>query len=66
MPYVSNGDKLRDFMVDMKTAEEYKEDNAEGFNKDEMGFLCASNLLNPTSTQQLSLTAESSLITTQS
>ena len=67
MPYVSNGDKLRDFMVDMATQEEGgKEDNAEMAKKDEMGFLCTSNLLNPTSTQQLSLTAESSLITTQS
>ena len=67
MPNVTNGDKLRDFIVDMATVEEGgMEDNAEVVKKDEMGSLCATNLLNPTSTQQLSLTAESSLITTQS
>ena len=38
MPCVSNGDKLRGFIVDMATAEEDgKEDNTEAIKNDEMG-----------------------------
>ena len=38
MPCVSNGDKLRDFIVDMATAEEdEKEDNTEAIKNYDMG-----------------------------